>query len=67
MDAKTYNGITFAEDYNKSFDEFKKDFAKTHVFKKVPSAKRESELAKAYEIATGKKVEIKTAKPATEK
>lgn len=48
---KTYKGITFAEDYNKSFADFKKEFASTHVFKEIPSNDREAELKKAYQIA----------------
>ena len=47
-----YKGITFAEGYNKSFADFKKEFASTHVFKNIPSDKREAELKKAYQIAT---------------
>lgn len=27
-----YKGITFAEGYNKSFADFKKEFASTHIF-----------------------------------
>jgi len=48
-----YKGITFAEGYNKSFANFKKEFASTHVFKNIPSEKREAELEKAYAIAKG--------------
>lgn len=66
MEAKTYQGITFAGDYDKSFAEFKKDFENTHVFKKVPSANREAELAKAYKIATGKEA-VEVPQPATSK
>jgi len=49
----SYKGIVFAKDYNKSFADFKKEFASTHIFKNIPSNKREAELKKAYEIATG--------------
>lgn len=52
---KVYKGITFAEDYNKSFADFKKEFASTHIFKNIPSDHREAELKKAYEIAIGNK------------
>ncbi|WCM42402.1 hypothetical protein MG290_01660 [Flavobacterium sp. CBA20B-1] len=48
----SYKGITFAEGYNKSFADFKKEFASTHVFKNIPENKREAELKKAYQIAT---------------
>jgi len=47
-----YKGITFAEGYNKSFADFKKEFASTHVFKNIPSDQREAELKKAYQIAS---------------
>lgn len=66
MDAKTYQGITFAADYDKTFAGFKKDFENTHVFKKVPSASREAELAKAYKIATGKDA-VEVTQPANSK
>ena len=48
---KVYKGITFAEGYNKSFADFKNEFASTHVFKNIPSDQREAELKKAYQIA----------------
>lgn len=51
MSAK-YGKITFANDYNKSFAEFKQDFADNHVFLNIPSDKREAEFKKAYAIAT---------------
>ena len=47
-----HKGITFAEGYNKSFAEFKNEFASTHVFKAIPSGEREAELKKAHKIAT---------------
>lgn len=47
-----YKGITFAKGYDRSFADFKNEFASTHVFKDVPSAKREAELKKAWKIAT---------------
>jgi len=47
-----YKGITFAEGYNKSFADFKKEFASTHIFKNIPSDQREAELKKAYQIAS---------------
>lgn len=48
----SYKGITFAKGYNKSFAEFKEEFASTHVFKNIPPKQREAELKKAYKIAT---------------
>lgn len=47
-----YRGITFAKGYNRSFAEFKEEFASTHVFKNIPKSKREAELKKAWKIAT---------------
>lgn len=47
----SYKGIVFAKDYNKSFADFKKEFASTHIFKNIPSNQREAELKKAYKIA----------------
>lgn len=52
--AKVYQGITFPEDYNKSYEEFKEDFASNWVFLKIPHLKREAEFKKAYKIATAK-------------
>jgi len=68
---RVYKGITFAEDYNKSFEDFKAELGSTHDFLAIPSAKREAELKKAYEIATGKtsvsKADGDSVKPATKK
>lgn len=47
-----YGGITFGEGYNKSFAEFKAEFASTHVFRNIPEHEREAELENAYDIAT---------------
>lgn len=47
-----YKGIVFAKGYNRSFAEFKEEFASTHIFKEVPHKQREAELKKAYKIAT---------------
>jgi hypothetical protein len=47
-----YQGITFAEGYNRSFAEFKEEFGSTHVFNEIHPSEREKELEKAYEIAT---------------
>jgi len=52
MEKAVYKGITFANGYDKSFEDFKTDFASTHVFKNVPEEEREAELKTAYEIAT---------------
>lgn len=47
-----YKGIVFAKGYNRSFAEFKEEFESTHVFKKFQPKRRDSELKKAYKIAT---------------
>lgn len=56
---RSYKGITFAKDYNKSFAEFKDEFASTHVFKEIPPKDREAELKKAYKIAVADNLKIK--------
>lgn len=48
---KRYKGITFAAGYKKSFEDFKKEFASTHVFNNIPENEREAELKTAYDIA----------------
>jgi hypothetical protein len=48
----TYKGIEFAKGYNRSFADFKKEFAHTHVFKRMLPDLKEKELKKAYQIAT---------------
>jgi len=57
-----YKGIIFAKGYNKSFAEFKNEFASTHVFKAIPSGEREAELKKAYKIATNGNIPTTTGK-----
>lgn len=47
-----YEGITFAKSYNKSFAEFKDEFASKHIFKNIHPKQREAELKKAYKIAS---------------
>ena len=49
---KIYGKIEFANDYNRSFAEFKEDFAENWVFLAIPIEKREAEFRKAYKIAT---------------
>jgi hypothetical protein len=48
----SYNGITFAKGYNKSFAEFKEEFGSTHIFNEIHPYEREKELKKAFKIAT---------------
>lgn len=49
--SKVYGKITFAEDYNKSFAEFKEDFADNHVFLAIPRDQVDAAYVKAYRIA----------------
>jgi len=49
--SKVYGKITFAKDYNRSFAEFKEDFADNHVFLAIPRDKVDAEYVKAYRIA----------------
>ncbi len=49
---KVYGKIEFANDYNRSFAEFKEDFADNWVFLDIPEDKRQAEFKKAYKIAT---------------
>ncbi len=52
----SYKGITFAKGYDRSFADFKKEFASTHIFKGIPTEKKEAELKKAYKVATNGKL-----------
>ncbi len=52
MTGRNYKGINFREGYNLPFADFKKEFENTHIFKQIPHTKVESELKKAYKIAT---------------
>lgn len=51
MGKRVYGKITFANDYNRSFAEFKADFAENHVFLSIPENQREAEFVKAYRVA----------------
>jgi hypothetical protein len=52
---KQYGPITFAEDYNKSFASFKKEFSGIWFFKEMEPKKREKELRKAYKVTKSTK------------
>ena len=43
-----YKGITFEENYSRTFDQFQKEFENTHVFKTIPPKERLAELKKAF-------------------
>ena len=62
-----YKGITFAKGYNKSFAEFKDEFASTHIFKSIHPKQREAELRKAFKIATKNNGNVKTTTAESEK
>lgn len=51
-----YKGITFEDNYSRTFEQFKKEFENTHVFKKIPEKERLIELKKAFKIATQKSI-----------
>jgi predicted HicB family RNase H-like nuclease len=54
MTRVTYNGITFRENYDSTFEVFKKEFENTWVFKKFQDKERLAELKKAFKIAIAK-------------
>ena len=47
-----YKGITFEENYSRTFEQFVKEFENTHVFKGIEPKKRLIELKTAFKIAT---------------
>lgn len=53
-----YKGIEFREGY-KSFPEFKKELEGVWIFREMSEPTRETELKKAYKIATGKNADDK--------
>lgn len=52
MPRVSYNGITFRENYDSTFEVFKAEFENTHVFKKFPEKERLVKLKEAFKIAT---------------
>lgn len=58
---KQYRGITFEENYPRSFEHFKAEFENTHVFIGIPEKQKLAELKAAFKIATSdiKEVEAK--------
>ena len=50
--ANKYKGIVFAENYSRTFEQFKTEFENTWVFKELPEKERLAELKKAFKIAT---------------
>ena len=49
-----YKGITFEEDYSRTFEQFKSEFENTWVFREMPDKERLIELKKAFKIASKK-------------
>lgn len=49
-----YKGITFPDDFNMSFGDFKDSFSSIELFKNVPHKQRDEELKKAHKIAISK-------------
>lgn len=52
MNRNRYKGITFANNYSGTFEQFKAEFQDIWVFVKMPEKERLSELKKAFKIAT---------------
>ena len=61
-----YNGkgITFEDDYSRTFEQFEKEFGENHIFGGMVPKLRKVELKKAFEIATTKQEEPKKETPA---
>jgi len=58
MARANYKGITFEDNYSRTFDQFKAEFENTWVFKGIPEKERLLELKKAFKIASKKAAEI---------
>lgn len=52
MKPAKYKGITFEENYSRTFEQFKAEFENTWVFKGIEPKERLAELKKAFKIAT---------------
>jgi predicted HicB family RNase H-like nuclease len=59
MGKLTYNGITFRENYDSTFEVFKAEFENTHVFKKFPEKERLVKLKEVFKVATSEISDIK--------
>jgi hypothetical protein len=59
MQKLTYDGITFRENYDSTFEVFKAEFENTHVFKKFPDKERLVKLKEAFKVATSRTADIK--------
>ena len=52
MAKHTYKGITFAEGWSGTFEQFKSEFQNTHVFKNLEPKERLSEMKKVFNTIT---------------
>ncbi len=59
MKRNAYKGITFEDNYSRTFEQFKSEFQDTWVFREIPEKERLAELKKAFKIATKKATDIK--------
>lgn len=59
MQKLSYDGITFRENYDSTFEVFKAEFENTHVFKKFPDKERLVKLKEAFKVATSRTADIK--------
>jgi len=54
MAKREYNGINFPEGFKQTFKEFESCCLNMEMFKNIPEKDRQTEINKAYTIATGK-------------
>ena len=57
MKKNKYKGVTFEENYSRTFEQFKAEFEGTWVFLEMPEKERLPELKKAFKIATNNKAQ----------
>lgn len=52
MSRHTYKGITFAEGWSGTFEQFKEQFENTHVFKALEPKEKLAEMKKVFQKIT---------------
>ena len=52
MSRHTYKGITFAEGWSGTFEQFKEQFENTHVFKALEPKQKLAEMKKVFQKIT---------------
>ena len=57
MPQHKYKGITFAEGWNGTFEQFKTEFENTHVFRGLEAKERLAEMKKVFNTITKKQPE----------